>query len=123
MKSRTDRQIASFELLTCDMHYDMMHMVMHMKDANNNSPKAITVRIPGDEYERLRKYAAARNVSLNSVVAEAIAQYGTKLERHQAISRIQTFQMQLRDGRKEGSDSVDSLRRIRETRSKRGDKP
>ena len=104
--------------MTCVMHHDMMHMVMHMKSTRDSSSKAITVRIPEGDYERLREYAAARNISLNSMVAEAIAQYQTKLERQYVIGEIKAFQARLRNGRKEGADSVDLLRHIRETRAK-----
>ncbi|MDI7248185.1 MAG: hypothetical protein QME92_12105 [Bacillota bacterium] len=79
--------------------------------------KPITARIPEEEYERLKKYAATRDISLNSVVAEAIAQYEARVERREAISRIRAFQRRLRDARKQGSDSVELLRQIREARA------
>lgn len=104
--------------MTCVVHHGMMHMVMRMNSARDRASKAITVRIPEGDYERLREYAAARNISLNSMVAEAIAQYQTKLERQHAIGEIKAFQARLRNGRKEGADSVDLLRHIRETRAK-----
>lgn len=89
-------------------------MVKH----ENGIYKAITVRVAKDEYERLRKYAAGRHTSLNSVVAEAIAQYGAKQERAEAIQMIREFQAHLRDERTEGADSVKALRQIREMRSR-----
>ena len=99
------------------MTHGMMHAVMHMMKANDGSLKPITVRIPEEEYERLKKYATARDISLNSVVAEAIAQYEARVERREAISRIRAFQRRLRDARKQGSDSVELLRQIREARA------
>ncbi len=96
-----------------------MHMVMHMMKPNDGSLKPITVRIPEEEYERLKKYAATRDISLNSVVVEAIAQYEARVERREAISRIHAFQRRLRDAHKQGSDSVELLRRIREARANR----
>lgn len=105
--------------MTSPMTHDMMHMVMHVMKANDRSLKPITVRIPEEEYGRLKKYAAARDISLNSVVAEAIAQYEARVERREAISRIHAFQRRLRDAHKQGSDSVELLRRIREARANR----
>lgn len=100
----------------------VMHTMTHMATKRQSPPKttskAITVRIPEADYEQLKKYAASRNVSLNSMVAEAIAQYQTKIERQHAISQIEAFQAQLRDGRREGSDSVEILRDVRQTRAK-----
>ena len=101
------------------MTHGMMHLVMQMMRANDGSLKPITVRIPEEEYERLKKYAATRDISLNSVVAEAIAQYEARVERREAISRIHAFQRRLRDAHKQGSDSVELLRRIREARANR----
>lgn len=101
------------------MTHGMMHLVMQMMKANDGSLKPITVRIPEEEYERLKKYACARDISLNSVVAEAIAQYEARVERREAISRIHAFQRRLRDGHKQGSDSVELLRQIREARANR----
>lgn len=50
------------------------------------------------------------------MVAEAIAEYRSKIERGQAVADIQAFQERLRDGRMEGGDSVDLLHRLREAR-------
>lgn len=97
----------------------MMHAVMHMMKANGGSLKPLTVRIPAEEYERLKKYARAQDISLNSVVAEAIAQYEARAERREAISRIRAFQRRLRESRKQGSDSVEFLRQMREARADR----
>lgn len=87
-----------------------------MRITKNDSVKPITVRIPAEEYEYLREYADAHRVSLNWLVAEAIADYRAKIERSQAIMEIQAFQEELRDGRNKGSDSVDLLCNLRETR-------
>lgn len=105
--------------MTSSMTHGMMHMVMHAMKAKGGSLKPITVRIPEEEYERLKKYATARDISLNSVVAEAIAQYEARVERREAISRIRAFQRRLRDTHEQGSDSVELLRQIREARANR----
>ena len=89
-----------------------------MVNQKDDTYKAITVRIAKEEYERLRKYAASRHTSLNSVVAEAIAQYGAKQERADAIQMIRRFQAKLRDKGTGGTDSVKILHEIREMRSR-----
>lgn len=102
-----------------------MHMVMHMKNLDKDALKAITVRIREKEYERLCKYASGKGVSLNSVVAEAVAQYEARLERAEVIEAIQGFQTRLRNGVAKTSDSVEILRRLRSGRcvSLRSDQP
>lgn len=107
--------------MTSIAHHDMIHMVMQMKGIETDSTKPLTVRIPEEEYEYLKEYAGTRHVSLNWLVAEAIAEYRSKIERGQAVKEIQAFQAKLRDGRKEGCDSVDLLHRLREARSDLGD--
>jgi len=107
--------------LTSFTHHDMIHMVMRMKNAETDSTKPLTVRIPEEEYEYLKEYAGTRHISMNWLVAEAIAEYRSKIERGQAIKEIQAFQERLRDGREEGCDSVDLLHRLREARSDLGD--
>lgn len=92
-------------------------MVMRMMKSHDGSLKPITVRIPRDEYERLRRHAAARDISLNSVVAEAIAEYEARVERREAIDRIRALQRRLRDAHKQGTDSVELLRQIRQVRA------
>ena len=100
----------------------MMHLVIHMDGTEDKSPKAITVRVPESVYGLLREYANKRNLSLNSVVAEAIAQYSNRIRRVEVISDIEAFQQSLRHGRRhEGeSDSVKDLRELRLSRSLRG---
>lgn len=94
----------------------MIHMVMHVANHKRDGSKAITVRIARDDYERLRKHAVGRHASLNSVVAEAIAQYTARQERAEAIQMIREFQAHLRETRAEGIDSVKVLHEIREMR-------
>lgn len=78
--------------------------------------KAVTVRLRMPDYQLLKEYADSCNASLNSVVAEAVAQYGARLKREQAIARIQAFQDRLRSRGPIGTDSVDLLREMRESR-------
>lgn len=81
------------------------------------------MRVPEARYRQLKEYAASQNISLNSVVSEAIAQYGSKLERAMVIADISDFQRQLqqrckaRKTKGEGANSVETLRMIREARS------
>lgn len=96
----------------------MMHVVMHMENRRDGRFKAITVRIPESDYERLKEHAATRNMSLNSMVAEAIAQYQIKIERQHVIGEIEAFQARLRNGHGKGTDSADLLDHIRESRAK-----
>lgn len=58
----------------------MIHMVMRMKNAETDSTKPLTVRIPEEEYEYLKEYAGTRHISMNWLVAEAIAEYRSKIE-------------------------------------------
>ncbi|MCL6613124.1 MAG: type II toxin-antitoxin system HicB family antitoxin [Firmicutes bacterium] len=89
--------------------------------SKNDSSRPLTVRIPEEDYEYLKAYAAAHHVSLNQLAAEAIAEYRSRVERTQAIEEIQAFQERLRELRKEGVDSVDLLHRLREARGGFGD--
>ena len=58
---------------------------------------------------------------MNSLVAEAIAEYRSKIERGQVLTEIQAFQERLRDDRIEGGDSVGLLHQLREARGGLGD--
>jgi len=91
-----------------------------MSNSSDKSLKAITVRIPGSLYQKLKEHAASHKVSLNSIVADAIAKYGTKLERSRTITDILDFQQRLRRGKGKGTDSVEHLRTIRRARSMQG---
>ena len=101
--------------LTCIAHHVMMHLVMQMKAKKSDPTKPLTVRLPAGEYDYLKEYADKHRVSLNWLAAEAIAEYRSKIERGQAIADIQAFQERLKDGRREGGDSVDLLHQLRET--------
>lgn len=100
---------------------DMMHLVMHTmtrQDSLSRSDwKAITVRLPSKDYSLLKEYADARGTSLNSVVSEAIAQYEARIEREQAVARVETLQQRLRRSHEVGADSVTLLREMREGRT------
>ncbi len=74
------------------------------------------MRLPGKDYLLLKEYADARGTSLNSVISEAVAQYEARIEREQAIARIEALQKRLRGSHKVGSDSVSLLRDMREGR-------
>ena len=90
----------------------------HDRGSSKSINKPVTVRIRQADYMLLRKYADSRNASLNSVVSEAIAQYGAKIEREQAILRIQALQRRLRNAHGVGADSVGLLREMREGRAR-----
>jgi len=92
----------------------MMHLVMNMNDATGKSYRAITVRIPKDEYERLKGYSTAHRVSLNSVVSDAIAEHAMRIERQQLLDDIAEFHRRLQPS---SGDSVDYLRKLREGRA------
>lgn len=92
----------------------MMHLVMNMHDATGKSHRAITVRIPKDEYERLKEYSTAHRVSLNSVVSDAIAEHAMRIERQQLLDDIAKFHQRLQPS---SGDSVDYLRKLREGRA------
>jgi len=101
--------------LTINAHRSMILMVIHMNDAQRNSTKAITVRIPQSEYEALRDYSRKRGVSLNMVVADAIARHTAMLEREAVLDDIAAFQKRL--GRTTEPTSVEHLREIRRSRT------
>jgi hypothetical protein len=88
---------------------------MH-NDESGRDLKAITIRLDMADYVLLKEHAESRNASLNTVVAEAVARYGAELKREQAIASILAFQDRLRSRGPIGTDSVDSLREIRESR-------
>ena len=92
-------------------------MFVTRRSERENDIKSITVRIPRDEYMFLRKYADARDVSMNVVITEAVSEYWAKVKRRQALDRIQSLQAKLRRTGQTGSDSVQILREIREERS------
>ena len=89
----------------------MMLMVIHMDDARRDSIKAITVRIPQSEYDALRDYSRKHGVSLNMVVADAIARHTEILEREAVLDDIAAFQKRL--GKTTEPTSVEDLREIR----------
>lgn len=90
-----------------------------MTHNNDRKPeaKSITVRIPQKDYMLLREYAHDRDVSMNTVVSEAVAEYGARIGRRQALDRIQSLQQRLQQTQQPGSDSVKLLREVREERS------
>ncbi len=93
----------------------MMHLVMHMGNADDQSLKAITLRVPEATYDWLREYATRNKVSLNSVVAEAVASYATKVQRVSVVKDIRNLQQSLGLMQREPgvTDSVQDLREIR----------
>ncbi len=97
---------------------------MHVKKDEKDTVSAITVRIPHAQYEGLKQYSAERGLSLNSVVAEAIAQYQTRIQREGTLKELEAFQQQLssQSGNSGGpSDSVTLLRELRLARSQNPD--
>lgn len=99
--------------------HGMIHMVMHEMNQKHEDGEtaAITVRLPREQYLRLKEYATAQGASLNSLVAEAIVQYQTRIQREDTIRDIREFRKNLPTGDK--SDAVDTLQRIREERSRK----
>lgn len=109
--------------MTTLLHHVMIHPVMRMSEAKSDSTKPLTVRIPEEEYRYLKEYADRHRVSLNCLAAEAIAEYRAKIERGQAVADIRAFQEKLRDGRREGGDSLELLRDLRAARGNPGNSP
>jgi hypothetical protein len=97
----------------------MMHLVMQMSNADDQSLKAITVRVPEAAYDWLRQYATRNKVSLNSVVAEAVTEYTTKIQRAGVIRDIRNSHQNLRRTRCDlgETDSVQDLREVRVSNS------
>ncbi len=81
--------------------------------------RAVTVRLSRQDYERLRAHAGARNLSLNSVVNEAVAQYGRKIERDEALRQLEALRGAMAEAGGPGEDSVEMLARLRRERSDR----
>ncbi|MDI6871100.1 MAG: hypothetical protein QME79_07045 [Bacillota bacterium] len=79
---------------------------------------AITVRLPQEDYESLRKQAEARGVSLNCLAAEALAQYRVGQQRLQLLKEIDAFRKRLEERHGVGEDSVHALRAMRLARVK-----
>lgn len=106
-------------LFTWSLNQCMMHLVMQMSNADDQLLKAITVRVPEAAYDWLRQYATRNKVSLNSVVAEAVIEYTTKIQRAGAIRDIRDFHENLRRTQRDlgGTDSVQDLREVRVSNS------
>lgn len=79
--------------------------------------RPVTIRVNPEDYALLKEYADARQVSLNTVVSEAIAQYGAKIQRRRAIERMEDLQRRIRETHGAGTDSVELLRELREERA------
>ena len=81
---------------------------------------AITVRLPQSDYDRLRDAARERGVSLNSLAAEALAQYGLVAQREQVLEQMKALRESLPPLGEEEPDSTELLRQLRRERSERG---
>ncbi len=101
------------------VNQDMMRLVMHVANERDQSLKAITVRIPEATYDWLRQYATRSKVSLNSVVAEAVVEYTTKVQRASVVKDIRDLQQSLGLTRRDSgeTDSAQDLREIRVSHS------
>lgn len=87
------------------------------KDPPDSGLKAITVRLVRNDYNKLQEYAYARNTSLNTIVTEAIVEYGRKAERREALSRIEALRSRLDPAKvRPGTDAVSLVRQVREER-------
>lgn len=93
----------------------MMHRVMQMDAPKREPTKAITVRVPEQEYNTLRTYAEDHKLSLNMVVSDAIAEHTAKLERRAVLNDIAAFQKRL--GKTTEPTSVEDLYEIRRART------
>lgn len=86
-------------------------------DSGKTQLKAITVRLDREDYERLQSYAEARNVSLNTVVNEAVAQYGRRIAREEVLQRIAAFRESLPVPKPGQPDAVEIIRVLRGERA------
>ena len=102
---------------------DTMRRVMHMTKSDRESSRAITVRIPESEYMLLRDRAQEYGVSLNTLVADAIAEQTSRIKRQALLDDIADFHRRL--GKMTPPTSVDDIREIRLERARRlvPDKP
>jgi hypothetical protein len=93
----------------------MMYIVMQMTDSQDESLKAITVRVSRATYDWLRQYAEDNGVSMNSVVSEAVSAYAVKSRRALIIKELSELQhsYELAQQAPERIDSVQDLREIR----------
>jgi len=95
----------------------VMHTMTRKPDMSQTEVKAITVRLPLDDYRRLKDYACVRDVSLNAVVTEAIDEYGRKIERREILRQLEDFHKELRASGRPGGNSVELLREMRKERT------
>jgi len=98
----------------------MMHRVMHImrhKSEDGERLRSVTVRLPEKDYLLIREYADLRDLSMNAVISEAVAEYGTKLSRREALERIRLLQESQQKRRTPVADSVELLREMRSARS------
>lgn len=94
-----------------------MHMP-HQDEPGRHETKAITVRLDVDEYERLKSYAERHGSSLNTVVREAVAAYGMKINRLDVLEEIRRFHDELTAaGKCSPDEAVEIIRDIRLQRS------
>lgn len=93
-----------------------MHEMNQSKDSEKAVLRAITVRIKTEEYELLREYAEAQQLSLNAVVSEALAQFGARIRRRQWMAEVKDLQRRIHDECGVGADSVALIREAREER-------
>lgn len=86
-----------------------------MTKSDRESSKAITVRIPKSEYMVLRDHAQAYGLSVNTLVADGIAEQTLKLRRRALLDEIEDFHKRL--GKMTPPTSVDDIREIRAERA------
>jgi predicted transcriptional regulator len=80
-------------------------------------PKAVTVRLAPGDYQRLKSYAQAKHISLNTLLNEAITEYGRKIEREETLRRIEAFRSGLAAARGPEEDAVTILHNLRRDRT------
>ncbi len=89
-------------------------MHMGLDDTVRQGTKAVTVRLDVVDYDRLKAQADRLGVSLNTVVREAVAAYGVRVERLAALEELGQFHQKLAaEGRQGPDEAVEILRQLR----------
>jgi len=100
-----------------DMLYKVMQMPGAERDSGKTQLKAITVRLDREDYRLLQSHADARNVSLNVVVNEAVADYGRRIAREAVLQRIAAFRESLPAPGTGQPDAVEIIKELRRERA------
>lgn len=90
---------------------------MSQDSGDRQKLRSITVRLPERDYMLIRDYAESQELSMNAVISDAVAEYGARVSRREALRRICLLQERQRERRKPVGDSVELLREMRAERS------